>query len=157
MGFVFQEDNLVDFLKVKENIELPMKFNGINETERNKRIDDLTNKLEINRYLDTYPNELSGGEKQRVGIAVAMANNPRILLADEPTGNLDMKTAKMVYDLLIDVADQFNTTLIIVTHDLTVVEFVDRVIDLSKDSPELISNDLWYRLTIGVVDHNKKI
>ncbi len=139
IGFVFQDDNLIDFLTVRENIELPMKFNGTDEIERKKRTENLTRRLEIDRYLDDYPDELSGGEKQRVGIAVAMANNPAILLADEPTGNLDIKTAKIVYEFLSEVSAQFKTTLIIVTHDLTVIDYVDKIIDLSENLPKLKS------------------
>lgn len=132
IGFLFQKDNLIDFLTVRENIEMPMKFAKVEKQERMKRIETITERLEIRRYLDAYPDELSGGEYQRAGLAVALANYPKIILADEPTGNLDLETSKVVYEFLVEVTEQFNSTLVMVTHDAMVKQHVDRVIDLNE-------------------------
>lgn len=131
VGFVFQKENLIDFLTVKENIELPLKFKDHSQDYINQRINELTERLGINRYLNSFPDELSGGESQRVSIAVALVNNPKIILADEPTGNLDEKTAIEVYNFLSDICSLFGTTLVIVSHDISINKYVDRVINLS--------------------------
>jgi putative ABC transport system ATP-binding protein len=131
VGFLFQKDNLIEFLTIRENIELPMRFINIEVNERKKRINEITKKLDIYRYLDSYPDELSGGENQRAGLAVALANYPKIILADEPTGNLDMESAKNVYKFLVDLTHDFHSTLIMVTHDTEVINYVDRVININ--------------------------
>lgn len=100
VGIVFQDGNLADALTVKENIELPLILKKEPRETRNKRVMELARALEIERYLDTYPVLISGGERQRVAVAVALANNPPILLADEPTGNLDYDTSQVVYQYL---------------------------------------------------------
>ena len=130
VGIVFQDGKLADDLTVKENIELPLILKKEPRETRNKRVMELARALEIERYLDTYPILISGGERQRVAVAVALANNPPILLADEPTGNLDYDTSQVVYQLFKEVANDFNTTMVIVSHDTEISKHVDRVIDL---------------------------
>ncbi len=132
IGIVFQSDNLIKYLTVRENVELPLKFSKMKKEDRTKRIELLLERLEISRYIDSYPEELSGGQQQRVAIAVALANKPAILLADEPTGNLDVDTAETVYNFLVEMADTFRTTLVIVSHDVGIKNYVDRVIDLNR-------------------------
>ncbi|RMG34645.1 MAG: ABC transporter ATP-binding protein [Methanobacteriota archaeon] len=130
IGFVFQDNNLIDFLNIKQNIELPMKFINLPKNEREKRVEKISEALEIQRHLYSYPSELSGGEIQRAGIGVAIANYPPLILADEPTGNLDFKTSTQVYDYLKTISEEFKSTLIIVSHDVYIENHVDRILDM---------------------------
>lgn len=132
IGFVFQNFNLIDELTVFENISVPLLLNDVMKKDIEKRIDFLLSELSINRYRDTYPKFLSGGEQQRVAIAVALANDPEMILADEPTGNLDAETSSMVMKLLIEQSRKLNKTLIIATHDQDVMEMVDRTVILGE-------------------------
>jgi len=132
VGLVYQSYNLAPFLTVKENLEFPMVIAKKTKNEREKKVDKITEELEINRYLKSYPNELSGGEKQRVAIAVALVNDPEIILADEPTGNLDVETSQIVYELLFNICESHSTTLVMVSHDPGAKKVVDRVVQLPK-------------------------
>lgn len=121
IGFIFQNYNLIPNLSALENVILPMEFAKIPKNERKKRAKELLidvglNEDEINRK----PNKLSGGQQQRVAIARSLANQPKLILADEPTGNLDEETGKKVFDLLHDLAKNKKTTIIAVTHDLEI-------------------------------------
>jgi putative ABC transport system ATP-binding protein len=116
IGFIFQQFNLIPNLTVKENIMLPMLFQEIEKEEQEKKAEELLKLVELSDRGGHYPNQISGGQQQRVAIARALANDPQIILADEPTGNLDTKTGNKVLDFL----EQFNKkgkTIIIVTHD----------------------------------------
>lgn len=129
IGYIFQFFNLVNELSVYENIALPQ---IIGETERNKQKDnvfEIATRLGINKRLKHRPFELSGGEQQRVAIARALINNPSIILADEPTGNLDSKSSNNVIDILSEI-NKSGKTLLIVTHDPKFTEHVDRIINL---------------------------
>ena len=132
LGIINQDKNLISFLNVKENIQLPMKFANFDKKKQYERTKYLTEKFGIIRYLDSYPEELSMGERQRVGIAVALANNPEIILADEPTGNLDVENSAIVYELLLKASEEEKRTILIATHDLNALDYFDRVIDLTK-------------------------
>lgn len=132
VGIVFQDGNLSDALTVRENIELPLILKDETKENRRKRVIELAKALEIEKYLDTYPHLISGGERQRVAVAVALANNPPILLADEPTGNLDYETSQLVYQLFREAAEEFHTTLVIVSHDTEINKHVDRIINLPQ-------------------------
>ncbi|MHA1399977.1 MAG: ABC transporter ATP-binding protein [Candidatus Heimdallarchaeaceae archaeon] len=132
VGLVYQSFNLAPFLTVEENIEFPMVIAKIPREKRKERITELVRLLEIERYLSQKPSYLSGGEQQRVAIAVALANNPPIILADEPTGNLDEETSQVVYELLTEMCVFHNTTLIMASHDPMASKYVDREVILSK-------------------------
>ena len=132
VGLVYQSYNLAPFLTVKENIEFPMIIAKVEKDIIDKRVEELVEMLEIERYLNQKPSYLSGGEQQRVAIAVALANKPRIVLADEPTGNLDVENSLMVYELLSQMCTVYNTTLITVSHDPEAVKYADREIILTK-------------------------
>jgi len=132
VGLIYQSFNLAPFLNIKENIEFPMIIAGKEKDFREKRINKLTDELEISRYLSSVPDKLSGGEQQRVAIAVALANQPEIILADEPTGNIDVETSKIVYNMLIEMCEKYNTTLIIASHDPDARKYIDREISLPK-------------------------
>ena len=115
IGFIFQQFNLIPTLTVKENIALPMTLQGYSEEEREERIDKLLKKMELYDRADHYPNQISGGQQQRVAIARALANDPEVILADEPTGNLDTKTGGIVMTLLTELNKE-GKTIIMVTH-----------------------------------------
>jgi len=121
VGFIFQSFNLVPNLTTKENIILPMIFQGIDSLEREERALHLLEKVELTNRKNHYPNQLSGGQKQRVAIARALANDPEIILADEPTGNLDTRTGEKVMELL-EQLNKEGKTIIMVTHEPELAE-----------------------------------
>lgn len=121
IGFVFQGYNLIPNLTALENVMLPMEFAGTNKLARKARAKDLLDQVGLNEAKQQRkPGRLSGGEQQRVAIARALANKPHLILADEPTGNLDSQTGKMIFDLLHALSKSENTTIIAVTHDLSI-------------------------------------
>jgi len=130
LGFVFQFFNLIPTLTVAENVRLPMALNGIPKTESKERATTLLNELGLPDCGDRFPEELSGGEQQRVAIARALAHKPDIVLADEPTGNLDLETANEVLELLTQTCRQHDATLIMATHSREVIGSADRVLKI---------------------------
>ncbi|MBU2598187.1 MAG: ABC transporter ATP-binding protein [Actinobacteria bacterium] len=131
VGFVFQSFNLIPTLTALENVEYPMIFSGISRIERLKRSEEVLEKLGLGDRLKHNPTELSGGEQQRVSIARAIINEPEIILADEPTGNLDSKTGKGIMDVLKTINEEMKRTLIVVTHDIYISYYSDRRVYLS--------------------------
>ena len=126
IGFIFQYYNLIPSLNVWENIVLPI---GLDNKEVDKNfINDIINALGLENKKESLPNTLSGGQQQRVAIARALASRPSIILADEPTGNLDSKTSDEVMSLLKTMIKKYNQTLVIITHDETIAQMADRVI-----------------------------
>jgi putative ABC transport system ATP-binding protein len=126
IGFVFQFFNLVPTLTAYENVELPMRLSGKPRSYRESRVDELLELVNMKDRAVHRPDELSGGEQQRIAIATALANDPEVILADEPTGELDTKTGREVLQLFKTLRDKYNKTEIIVTHDLRISEFADR-------------------------------
>ncbi len=131
IGFVFQFFNLIPTLKVGENIALPLELLGENETVAQQRAAALLENVGLAGLAQRYPETLSGGEQQRAAIARALAHRPALLLADEPTGNLDEDTGGRIIDLLADLARQQGTTMLLVTHSARVAETAERVLRLS--------------------------
>lgn len=132
IGFVFQNYNLVPNLTALENVMLPMEFARVPSSTRKKRAQKLLNQVGIVDVMQKRkPARLSGGEQQRVAIARALANKPSLILADEPTGNLDEQTGRMIFDLLHELARSENTTIIAVTHDLSIAGKTDVTFRLS--------------------------
>ena len=129
IGFVFQSFNLIDELNVYENIELPLLYMGVPASERKQRIEQAMERMDIRHRAKKYPQQLSGGQQQRVAIARAVVANPKIILADEPTGNLDSKNGKEVMDLLKELNKE-GTTIVMVTHSQHDAGFADRIINL---------------------------
>jgi putative ABC transport system ATP-binding protein len=129
IGFVFQSFNLIEQLNVVENIEVPMYYRGLSESESDKRARQLASMVGLGDRVSHRPSELSGGERQRVAIARALANEPLIILADEPTGNLDSETGQEILDILLDLHQQ-GKTLIVVTHDDNIATHAGRIINL---------------------------
>ncbi|UMX48356.1 MAG: ABC transporter ATP-binding protein [Candidatus Nealsonbacteria bacterium DGGOD1a] len=117
IGFVFQDFNLLNHLRAWENVELPMIFQGLSEEKRRKRAQELLEQVNMGHRADHQLAELSGGERQRVAIARAFANDPDLVIADEPTGNLDSMSGKKVMEILTDFHEKLGRTLLVVTHD----------------------------------------
>lgn len=149
IGFIFQQFNLIPNLTAKENIMLPMLFQGVEEEERNERADELIELVELQDREGHYPNQLSGGQQQRVAIARSLANDPDVILADEPTGNLDTKTGERVLDFL-EKLNKKGKTIIMVTHDPDMAREHARTIYSIKDGRieflESKINGKWKRI-----------
>lgn len=126
VGFVFQFFNLVPTLTAYENVELPMRLSGKPGSQRKERVEKLLEVMDIKERAEHRPDELSGGEQQRIALATALANDPKVILADEPTGELDTKSGIEVLKLFRTLRDEYHKTEIIVTHDLRISEFADR-------------------------------
>lgn len=132
IGFVFQNYNLVPNLSALENVMLPMEFAGVAKSERKKRAQELLNQVGLTDGKQLRkPGRLSGGEQQRVAIARALSNKPKLILADEPTGNLDSQTGEMIFELLHNLSRSENTTIVVVTHDLSIAGKTDKTFQLS--------------------------
>jgi len=129
IGFVFQSFNLIEELNVYENIELPLLYMGIPTAERKKRINAAMDRMEIAHRVKHFPQQLSGGQQQRVAIARAVVANPKLILADEPTGNLDSKNGKEVMTLLTELNKE-GTTIVMVTHSQHDAGYAARIINL---------------------------
>jgi putative ABC transport system ATP-binding protein len=131
LGFVFQSFGLLPLLSAYENVEVALRIAGAPIRERGKRANDLLDMVGLGRRSHHRPYELSGGEQQRVAIARALANRPALILADEPTGELDSSTATQIFQLLLDIIEQEGVTIITTTHDRLVMEKAERVIELA--------------------------
>ena len=148
IGFVFQLHNLIPNLSVRENIEIPMYTQGLKSKEMKAKALELLDIVGLKDKADLRPSKLSGGERQRVAIARSLANNPSIILADEPTGSLDSKTSTNILRQLIKLHEEENVTLIIVTHDMDVAKLADRVVEvldgeiISAGDDSLINNKI---------------
>lgn len=127
IGFIFQQFNLINTLTALENVKLPMIFQNIPENERTKKAKELLEMVELGDRVNHKPNELSGGQQQRVAIARSLANDPEVILADEPTGNLDSKTGENVISFLGKLHKEKKTTVIMVTHDATLAKHAQRI------------------------------
>lgn len=138
VGFIFQSYNLIPVLTAEENINITVLLD--NKKPDKKYIDGLIDTLNLSNRKNHLPNELSGGQQQRVSIARALANNPSLILADEPTGNLDRKNSQEVMELLIATVKKFNKTLILITHDIEIANLADRVIKI--EDGEIVSDEV---------------
>jgi putative ABC transport system ATP-binding protein len=128
IAFIFQSFNLVPVLDARENIEFPLLIQKIDAAERNRRIDAITEEVGIRGFLDHKPDELSGGQRQRVAIARALVTRPEVIIADEPTANLDSVTGRTIMGLLKRLNREERTTFIIASHDTTLIREADRMI-----------------------------
>jgi putative ABC transport system ATP-binding protein len=139
IGFIFQFYNLMPVLTAFENIELPMIISGVPKKEAKNRAKDLLAAVGLNERADHRPDELSGGQQQRVAVARALANKPTLILADEPTGDLDSATGEQVMALLLKLSKEQETTVLAATHDLSILKIADRALRM-KDG-KVISNE----------------
>ena len=138
-GFVFQSYNLISVLSAAQNVAFPMGLAGVSGQERKRRAQDLLSRFGLSARVNHLPFKLSGGERQRVGVARALANDPTVLFADEPTGNLDSKSGVLVLEALRDVANE-GRCVIVVTHDHRMLDKVDRVVRLADGVLESIED-----------------
>lgn len=128
IGFVFQEFCLIPNLTAWENVMLPQIYGGVSHAEASKKAKDLLSQMELGNRMHHLPSELSGGQQQRVGIARALAMSPEILLADEPTGNLDSENSQKIIDIILELNKQIGLTVLLVTHELTLAKQLHRQI-----------------------------
>ncbi|MDD4834931.1 MAG: ABC transporter ATP-binding protein, partial [Lutispora sp.] len=138
VGFVFQSYNLLAALTAQENVSMPLIFRGMGKKIRNEKAKKLLEQVGLGTHLKHKPNQMSGGQQQRVGIARAFVGNPEIIFADEPTGNLDSKTTVEVMKLITNIARENNQTLIIVTHDVNIAKYADRIVYILDGNIEKI-------------------
>jgi len=130
-GFVFQSFNLFEVLTAQENVAFPLMAQGIGKAERMEKAKQLLNEYGLGKHLHHKPNELSGGEQQRVSIARAVIAQPKIIFADEPTGNLDSHTADIIIESLAEINKKNGTTILMVTHDMERVKYAQRIIKIA--------------------------
>lgn len=128
VGFIFQAYNLLQSMNAMENVALPLTFQGMNKKVRNQKAKKMLKMVGLEKYYDRLPSQLSGGQQQRVGIARALVVNPKIIFADEPTGNLDSKTSMQVLLMLSKLSHEKSQTIIMVTHDNYLAGFADKII-----------------------------
>ncbi|MEA5057018.1 ABC transporter ATP-binding protein [Anaerotignum propionicum] len=140
VGFVFQSYNLLPTLTAMENVTLPLIFKNVPLKERNERAMEMLKNVGLEERAHHKPHEMSGGQQQRVSIARAFINSPQVVFADEPTGNLDTRTTYEMMDLITAMAKKNNQTLVIVTHDLELAEYADRIVMLSDGIIERIED-----------------
>ena len=130
IGYIFQTHNLIPVLTAYENVEMPLLLLPLSRTDRRKRIEVALGAVDLLDRMDHYPRQLSGGQEQRVGIARAIVANPRVVVADEPTGDLDPETSDQILDLLRRINKELDTTLLMVTHDVDAASIADRQFQL---------------------------
>lgn len=140
LGFIFQSFNLLPIKSAWENVAVPMMLGGVAPAQRKERALDILEQLGLGQRANHRPAELSGGEQQRVAIARALANHPRVLLADEPTGNLDSRTGGEIMALLKRLVRDEGLTLLLVTHDMNVAGFADRIVHLKDGTVQLVED-----------------
>ena len=130
LGFIFQDFNLLDTLTIEENIALILTINKVSEKEIDKKVVEIAEKLGIEKILNKYPYQVSGGQKQRCACARAIVNNPKIILADEPTGSLDSKSARQLLEIMEDMNKKIKATILMVTHDPLSASYCSKILFL---------------------------
>ncbi len=147
IGFIFQNFNLIDELNVFENIELPLIYNGIGSSDRKKKVNEILERMNISHRSKHFPQQLSGGQQQRVAVARALVTEPKLILADEPTGNLDSRNGNEVMELLTDLHAK-GATIVMVTHSAYDASFSQRTIEL-KDGQVIAEHSNKKEVSIG--------
>jgi len=152
IGYIFQTFNLIPVMAALENITLPMVFAGIDADSARDKGADLLKLVGLGERLNHRPAQMSGGQQQRVAIARALANDPAIILADEPTGNLDLKTGREIIDLLKQLKEERGVTIITATHDMKMLDVSDRVIWISDGTVARIQQREELEIKVGTID-----
>ena len=130
LGFVFQSYNLINSLNALENVELPMIFKEISKRKRVKNAKEMLKKVGLEERMKHKPTQMSGGQQQRVGIARAFVAKPEVVFADEPTGNLDSKTSREIMNIIKQMANESNQTIVMVTHDINIAKYANKIINI---------------------------
>jgi putative ABC transport system ATP-binding protein len=151
IGYIFQTFNLIPVMTALENVTLPMTFAGVPSEEAFNRACDILRQVGLGHRLTHKPPQMSGGQQQRIAIARALANRPAIILADEPTANLDMKTGDEIIDLLLRLRDDTGVTVISATHDMKILDKCDRVVWIRDGRCERIEERRNIRINVGEV------
>ncbi len=153
LGFIFQEFNLLDSLTLKQNIVVPLTLAGIKKDEINSRVKNIASKLKIEELLDKYPNECSGGQRQRAAICRALVTNPKIIVADEPTGNLDSSNSHELLSLFKELNEKEGVSILMVTHDPMIASYSskllyikDGVIDETIERKNMTQKEYFYKI-----------
>jgi putative ABC transport system ATP-binding protein len=152
IGYIFQTFNLIPVMSALENVKLPMVFAGMNNDESHDKAAGLLKRVGLGERLFHKPSELSGGQQQRVAIARAMANDPAIILADEPTGNLDLSTGKEIITLLKALQTEGGVTVISATHDMKMLDASDRIVWIRDGRVERIEERASLAIAVGTID-----
>jgi putative ABC transport system ATP-binding protein len=152
IGYIFQTFNLIPIMTAIQNVMLPMIFAGVPKKERQERGENLLAMVGLADRKDHKPTELSGGQQQRVAIARAFANNPAIVLADEPTGNLDLKTGLSIIELMVNMNRKQGVTVMCNTHDLKIIDASDRIVWMRDGRVERIEDRSHIKLSVGQMD-----
>jgi putative ABC transport system ATP-binding protein len=152
IGYIFQTFNLIPVMTALENVMMPMIFAGVNSADAQDRAADILKRVELGHRLMNRPSEMSGGQQQRVAIARAFANNPTIILADEPTGNLDLQTGKLIIELLRQLNKERGVTIISATHDHKMLAVSDRIMWISDGKLERIQNREDLKIEVGTIE-----
>jgi putative ABC transport system ATP-binding protein len=154
VGHIFQSLNLLPTLSTAENIALPMILDGVSKNERRNRVNELLEIVQLTHRSTHRPSELSGGEQQRVAIAAALANDPPIILADEPTGELDSETSKVIMDFLVHINQEYKKTIILVTHNPLVSAVTQRILRIEdgRITGSYLPSDLGSAIPISFID-----
>lgn len=156
IGYIFQTFNLIPVMTALENVMLPMIFAGIPTDEGTERAIKLLETVGLGDRLHHKPSELSGGQQQRVAVARALANEPAIILADEPTGNLDLKTGKEIIELLRRMNKEHGVTIISATHDLKMIDVSDRIVHIRDGRIEKIENRADIEVRVGEMEEHRR-
>ena len=130
LGFVFQSYNLINSLNAIENVELPMIFKEVSKKKRVKNAKEMLEKVGLGERMKHKPTQMSGGQQQRVGIARAFVSKPEVVFADEPTGNLDSKTSGEIMSIIKKMANEYNQTIVMVTHDINIAKYANKIINI---------------------------
>ncbi|OPX32647.1 MAG: ABC transporter [Candidatus Latescibacteria bacterium 4484_181] len=152
IGYIFQTFNLLPVMSALENVSLPMTFAGLSTDEAREKSVALLNRVGLGERIMHKPSELSGGQQQRVAVARAMANDPAIILADEPTGNLDLATGREIIELLRELSEESNVTIISATHDMKMLDVSDRVVWLRDGKVERVERREDIRISVGTIE-----
>jgi len=153
IGYIFQSYNLVMVMSALENVALPMVLKGINKAEAHEKANKILSRVGLGHRVDHLPAQLSGGQMQRVAIARALSNSPSVILADEPTGNLDSKTGEEIINLLKELQSEENVTIITATHDVKMLNISDRIAWIRDGKLDRLEERADVKINTGSMDH----
>jgi len=152
IGFIFQSFNLIETMTAQENVAIAAIFSGKTQEEANRVAGEVLEKVGLGHRLDHLPSQVSGGQRQRIAIARALANKPLIILADEPTGNLDLRTGQEIIDLLSQMKEELGITIVTATHDMKMLSRSDTIVRIEDGAVVEVSTSDQFQVTIGTID-----